>query len=181
MDKFPVLILAKGSSNRLPNKNKLDFNGVPMFLVNVKKCIELGKEVYVSTDDWDIYKGAFMNDAQAIQRPKELCGDTPNIPVYKHAVQFMGDIDGFIAVQANSPTVSKEVIINTEQALKDGAQEVMTVHPGGEIYGSVWGMTLEKLANYGDPYHPKPTHVIRDTSIDIHTQEDLQEALRNVL
>jgi CMP-N-acetylneuraminic acid synthetase len=54
MRKISALILAKSDSRRLPKKNTLDFNGVPMFLVNVIKCVEIFDKTYVSSDDDDM-------------------------------------------------------------------------------------------------------------------------------
>src|SRR3990167_5334336 len=138
---FAALILAKSHSKRLPGKNTLDFHGDPMFLVNVKKCLSLFEKVYVSTNDYDIYKKAILVGAEAIIRGEELCGDTPNIPVYQHAMKQMPDIDGIVAVQSNSPTVDPRIIKTIKIVMEEGAQEVMTCHSDRKIYGSVWALS----------------------------------------
>lgn len=117
-----------------------------------------------------------MNGAETIHRGIELCGDTPNIPVYQHAIKYMGDIDGIVAVQANSPTIHEDTIREVVNLMEHGAQEVMTVDKDGKIYGSVWALTRYKLMNYGDPYHPEPEKTVVDLSVDIHTEEDLAQA-----
>lgn len=158
----------------------LSFKGRPMFLVNVEKCIDIFDKVYVSSDSDDILDWADSRGAIAIKRPLSLCGDTPNIPVYQHAVKFMGDIDGIVAVQANSPTVSAELIKKVKSAM-EVYQEVMTVHFNGRIYGSIWGISMKRLATYiekEDYYNPKPDYTLLDLSVDIHNQADYEQALR---
>lgn len=147
-----------------------------MFLVNVEKCLKVFDKVYVSSDSTDIIKQAQDIGAVGILRPVELCGDTPNMDVYTHAMSFL-HADGIVAVQANSPTVTTETIQLAKDIMELGVQEVMTCHPDGQKYGSVWGLTRERIANYVDPYKPTPEVLIVDTSIDIHTEEDLNQAL----
>lgn len=172
-----ALILAKGESRRLPRKNKLDFNGKPMFLWNVEKCLKIFDKVYVSSDDPEILFQAWNAGAVGIERGPELCGETPNIPVYQHALKHMGDVDAIVAVQANSPTVEPHLIEMTKSLLDMGVQEVMTCHKDRSIYGSIWAMTKGRLENYGDPYDPQPDVLFLDPSIDIHNEDDLAKAL----
>ena len=180
LDELPwvALILAKSESTRLPNKNTLDFHGEPMFLTNVRKCVELFDKVYVSSDSQEILKMARNIGARGIRRPSSLCGNTPNIDVYRHAVGQMKGIQGIVAVQANSPTVPIKLISDIGEMTMMGYNEIMTCHPDRSLYGSVWAMTADRLANYGDPYKPTPEVLIVDKSIDIHTKEDLEQAFK---
>jgi len=161
----------------LPNKNILDFHGKPMFMVNVKKCLEIFDLVYVSSDSLEILKWTSNIGAIPILRGEELCGDIPNIPVYQHALGIMPkDIKGIIAVQVNSPTVSRETIMEIINLMQNN-EEVITVHEDGKIYGSVWGISRSRLNKYSDFYHPNPEKTVVDNSIDIHTIEDYNKAL----
>lgn len=148
-----------------------------MYQWNVEKCLKLFDEVYVSSEKEEILQEAKAMGAIPIKRPDNLCGDTPNIPVYQHALQFMGNVDGIVAVQANSPTIFPGIIASVKRFLLNECSEVMTCHPDGKIYGSVWAMTKERLLNYGNPYKPTPEVLLVDESIDIHTAEDLNQAL----
>jgi CMP-N-acetylneuraminic acid synthetase len=171
------LIIARGNSKRLPEKNRLPFKGKPMFIWNVEKCLKIFSRVYVSSDDEWILEEAENIGAIPIKRPTELC-EGPNIPVYQHALQFMNGVDGIIAVQANSPTINSKIIQNVKRLIEIGANEVMTRHQDGSIYGSVWALSRKKLENYGDPYKPRPDIMIIDCSVDIHNKEDLLKALK---
>lgn len=172
-----ALILAKSKSNRLPGKNSLDFKGKPMFVENIKKCIRIFDKVYVSSDSQVILDQARAAGAIPIWRPQKLCGDTPNIPVYRHALDKMGECD-IVAVQANSPTIKPETILWVKGMMEMGAQEVMTCHPNHSIYGSVWALSHKRLMEYQDFYHPKPDILVVDNSVDIHTWADYEEALK---
>ena len=113
-----------------------------------------------------------------ILRGKDLCGDTPNIPVYRDAIRFMGDVDGIVAVQANSPTISINIIGLVKKIMEAGVSEVMTCHEGYSIYGSVWWLSRYKLQTYENFYHPKPDVLIVDPSTDIHSLADYELALK---
>lgn len=178
MAKFVGLILAQSKSRRLPGKNVRDFRGKPMFLVNTEKCLKIFDRVYVSSDNQAILNMAEKAGAIPIWRSGKLCGSVPNIPVYQHALTKMGEVDGIVAVQANSPNIDPLIIRTVKELAEMGYEEVMTVHEDRSIYGSVWAIATEKLKNYGDPYKPNPSSTVVDPSIDIHTEEDYNLALR---
>jgi CMP-N-acetylneuraminic acid synthetase len=172
------LILAKSDSSRLKNKNTVDFHGVPMFVVNLRKMLKVFPTVFVSTDSRSIAERAREEGAETIMRSRRLCGDTPNICVYQHAMWDMDD--DFVAVQANSPTIDIQLIKTARELLKN-YDEVMTCHDDYSIYGSIWAITKDKLKGYDNHYDPKPDILIKDPSVDIHTEEDLQRALKAVV
>lgn len=149
-----------------------------MFLVNVEKCLNILSKVYVSSDNKRILKLAESAGAIPILREQELCGETPNIPVYKHALKKMAKASGIIAVQANSPTVELNLIALVKKLLELGIQEVMTCHSDYALYGSIWGLSQNRLENYGDPYLQNPDILIVDKSVDIHDWEDYDKALK---
>jgi len=148
-----------------------------MFLVNVQKCLRIFDSVYVSSDSENILNMAVSAGAIPIRRGPDLCGDTPNVPVYRHAMETM-DSDAFIAVQANSPTVQTNLITLAKHIIEEGAEEVLTCYPNRVPYGSIWGMTRYRLNSYEDFYRPQPDVLIVDTSTDIHTREDYKLALQ---
>lgn len=169
-------MLVKKHSNRLYNKNSKRLCGQPMFTWNLKKMVDIFEETYVSSDDDGILNIAEKIGAKAVKRPAYLCGDTPNIPVYLHALQFMGDLDHIIAVQANSPTLEKHLIEEAKDLVEYGYQEIMTCHRDGSTYGSIWGLNVKRLKNYGSPYDHYPEILIIDPSIDVHNEKDFKKA-----
>lgn len=173
------LILAKSDSSRLPNKNTLPINGVPMFMINLKKCKKAFDRVYVSSDSLEILEEAVNAGAIAIKRPKNLCGDVPNIDVYQHALRYIPE-EIIVAVQANSPTIDISVIKNIGRMMNMGYSEIMTCHDDYSIYGSVWALTRERIKKYKDPYKPTPEILVKELSTDIHTEKDLQKVLQEL-
>ena len=175
--KITGLMLVKKNSSRLKNKNWRRYKGKPMFQWNLEKCLMIFDEVYISSEDDKILNFIEGYGAIPIRRPEELLEAT-NIECYKHAQKFMG-ADAFIAVQANSPEVGIKLIKYAKEVLEIGNEEVKTAHEDGTDYGSIWGMTAERLNNYPDPYHSNPEVWIKDYSIDIHTIEDLYKSFNS--
>jgi len=171
MTKITGLILAKSQSNRLKNKNWRYYKGKPMFQWNLEKCLLVFDEVYVSSDSDKILDFAERLGAFGIKRPEELLEAT-NIECYRHAQNYMQS-DAFVAVQANSRETGVRLIKYTKDLLLLGNEEVKTCHIDKTDYGSIWGMTAERLKNYPDPLSANPEVWIKDYSVDIHTIEDL--------
>ncbi len=149
-----------------------------MFLVNTRKCLDIFDRVYVSSDSDEILAQARSLGAIPISRGEDLCGDVPNIPVYKHAIKKMINVDAIVAVQSNSPTIEKNIITMVKKIMELGAGEVMTCAADYSVYGSVWALRADRLMTYGDPYRPKPDILVVDKSIDIHTESDYVDALK---
>ncbi len=176
MKKSVALILAKSKSNRLPNKNVLPFHGKPMFVENLEKCLDIFDEVYVSTDSEEIAQITLDYSGKVIMRDGSLCGETPNIDVYNHALNFF-NADYIVAVQANSPTVDKEKIVLVKRIMDFGVEEVKTCHEDKKDYGSIWAITTDKIKNYPDPYNAKPEVWVVDNCLDVHTLEDYNKVI----
>lgn len=162
-----------------------------MFLVNVRKCLKIFDKVYVSSDGQTILDLAKTAGAIPILRGEELCGDTPDIPVFQHALQHMEKgVTHIVAVHANNPTINPELISLTKKFLEAGAEEVMTCHPiergekykdqSSKINGSIRGMSAKRLQSYPDPYRPRPEVWLVDDSLEIETQEDYETCLESL-
>lgn len=181
------LLIVKGDSRRLPKKNLLPFHGEPMFIRNVRKCLNLFDHVYVSSESEDVLMLAAEAGAKPIARPKDLCGEVPDIPVYLHAWKHMPPILGLVTVHADTPLVDPQIIATTRDLIYAGVNEVITGHPitperrykdqHSKIYGSVRGLSVTRLVTYGDPYRPKPDVIIIDPSIEVEDQTSYEKAL----
>lgn len=178
-----AIIIARGDSKRLPAKNLLDLCGKPMFQWNLEKALKLFSKVYVSSDSQFILDGAKTLGAIPIKRPSELALDNiPNIPVYQHALQFMGGADIIVSLQANSPTLS---IATIKKALKimelPDIQELITVDRGLKVHGSIWALKRDRLENYGDPFKYRAEVFLLDESVDVHNIEDFKLAEKQLI
>lgn len=171
------LMIAKKDSNRLKDKNFKEFCGKPMFVWNLEKMLKIFDKVYVSSDHDFILKKAEEMGAIGIKRPAELCGEVPNIPVYRHILENIESPDIIVAVQANSPTIKESLIKKAKKIMEEHQfEELLTCHHDFKLYGSIWAMTTERLKNYKDFYKQTPKILLVDDSVDIHTEEDLVKA-----
>jgi len=151
----------------------------------VEKGIEVFGNCYISADDDCILKPAAKIGAIPIKRPPELL-EAPNIPIFQHAWQFMGNPDVIVFIQTCSPTLDIRYLKMAKAIMENGCGELMSVHPMAasddyhaqhwHIYGSIWAMTSQRLLNYPDPYRPQPEVLLVDPSVDIHNLKDFKEA-----
>lgn len=168
----------------------MEFHGKPMFLWNVEKCLEIFDEVYVSSDSYEIIRLATLHGAKGIKRGAELCGDTPDIPVFQHALARMRNASGVVAVHANNPSIEKNLIRLSKKLIEGGVEEVMTCHPmthsknaeehykgqHNKINGSIRAFSRGRLEGYEDAYRPNPEVLIVDDSVEIEVPEDVEKA-----
>lgn len=174
-----VGLMGVKKNSSLPKKGYRDFGGKPMFQWNLEKGLKLD-EMYVTSDYDFVLREAEKLGAKTIKREDPYLMECPNIIYYKYCMPFMGNPDAFIAIQVNSPTVNFKLIEITKKLLEIGVQEIITIFPDKEIYGSIWAMTRERLENYQDPYNPSAEVLIIDPSIDIHSKSDLFEAIKQL-
>ncbi|NCN26054.1 hypothetical protein GW915_00630 [bacterium] len=185
--KIKGLMIIKKDSTRLPGKNVMLCNGKPLFVHNLEKCLKIFDEVYVSSDSEEILSLARKKGAKTIKRDSRLCGETPDIPVFQSAVREMFT-DAIVAVHGNNPQIDDRKIALVRDLLKMGIPEVMTCYPmtkdkeykkqGNPVNGSIRGMSLRRLNNYGDPYHPEPEVLLVDDSLEIETIKDFNKVCR---
>ncbi|WP_277761177.1 pseudaminic acid cytidylyltransferase [Pseudomonas sp. A34-9] len=102
-----AIIPARGGSKRIPRKNLLPFDGVPMIVRSIRTALESGvfDQVVVSTDDVEIADVARAQGAQVpFLRPAELADDfTGTAAVIVHALQQLPAFDYACCVYATAP------------------------------------------------------------------------------
>jgi N-acylneuraminate cytidylyltransferase len=102
-----AIIPARGGSKRIPRKNLLPFDGVPMIVRSIRTALESGlfDQVVVSTDDAEIADVARTQGAQVpFLRPEELADDfTGTAAVIVHALQQLPAFDYACCVYATAP------------------------------------------------------------------------------
>ncbi|MCP4323275.1 MAG: acylneuraminate cytidylyltransferase family protein [Psychromonas sp.] len=120
-----AIIPARGGSKGLPGKNIKPLNGKPMIAYTIEAALSCPSisQVFVSTDDKEIYEVAIQYGAQeTFLRPKELATDTAlAIDNYIYTITRLNNesesqtkIDSFVVLQPTSPLRSSEDI---EQAI----------------------------------------------------------------
>ena len=107
----PTIILARGGSKGIPNKNLLCFAGKPLLAWSIVQASEAESidEVYVSSDSAAILDVAEEYGARPIHRPDELATDTATSEAaWLHALDVMKaergtDPEAVVCLQATSP------------------------------------------------------------------------------
>jgi len=91
---YDSIIIARGGSRRLPRKNVMPFNGIPLFVWSVihAKAARSIRNVYVSTDDDEIENLSHRYGADTVRRPEWKNPDdlSANVP-YRHAMKFLDE------------------------------------------------------------------------------------------
>lgn len=175
-----AVMIAKKNSTRLHGKNTKFFNGMPMFMWNLQKLVDLFENVVLDSDCDEMLKLGTELGVIGHKRKKTLLGnDIPSVPIFKSISDDYPDFSHVLNLQANSPNTSTNVIKNCANIiLLNEVNEVLTNYSSGEINGSVWCFTRERLQNYGDFYKHYPNVLVHDDSIDIHTEDDFLKALK---
>ena len=125
------IIIARGGSKGIPNKNIIDFCGKPLISWTIKQS-QLSKkvsDVWVSSDSDSILDIAKRNGAKTIARPIEISSDrATSESAWLHAIKYIEGKEGYpkidyvLAPQVTSPLrepsdFSKAIdLIITEQA-----------------------------------------------------------------
>ena len=114
-----AIILARGGSKGLPNKNILDFCGKPLIAWTIENCINGGaNSVWVSSDSEKILDISEKYGASKIKRPQNISGDfASSESAWLHAIEFIesyesDNIDWVLAPQVTSPLRESKDIQN---------------------------------------------------------------------
>ncbi len=123
-NKLIALIPARGRSKGISRKNIRPLLGKPLIAWAIEaalNCPSLDR-VIVSTDDKEIASIARENGAEVpFIRPHELAkDDTPDFPVFKHALEWLGDFENYCPdiVAWLRPTAPLIMVEDIEGAIK---------------------------------------------------------------
>jgi CMP-N,N'-diacetyllegionaminic acid synthase len=103
------IILARGGSKGIPNKNIIDFCGKPLIAWTIEQCLHSKHitDVWVSSDSQDILDVSEKYGAKTIRRPSNISGDLASSEsAWMHAIEVIqrdNDIDMVFAPQVTSP------------------------------------------------------------------------------
>ena len=112
------IIPARGGSKRIPRKNILPLNGLPLIGYSIKAALNAGvfDEVIVSTEDSEIKEVALKLGATVDDRPEHMAGDTvTKVQVVKEQLERMKSIRDEDTITALLPTCP----FRTDQHLKE--------------------------------------------------------------
>ena len=194
--KILVLILARGGSKRLKNKNILKLKKKPLITWTIKFAKKLPNitDVMISTDDNKIAKIGKMNQAYVPWlRPKKLSGDrVTSTKAALHAVNWyekkVKKIDGILLLQPTSPfrnlKVFKKIIKLYKKNFNKNYVSVSKSNKGRQKKsykpnGSLYLISPKKFRKYGTFITKDSVGVLFKTKkeqIDIDYKSDLSFA-----
>ena len=187
MKNIALLMIAKGDSKRLKNKNKLLYNGKPMFLWNIKKGLRISKNFYFNSDDDEMLALASKAGLKTIKRERSLLDhEIPSRIIFKSCFKRIPrKIDGILHIQSNSPNLNINLIKTAFHILRNTeVEELLTCDKKYNQYGSIWGITRKRISKYNmnkkihDRKVIKPDCYLVDNSIDIHNYNDYKKSLK---
>tara|TARA_B100001248_G_scaffold261923_1_gene255008 strand:- start:36921 stop:37484 length:564 start_codon:yes stop_codon:yes gene_type:complete len=168
-------VIARLGSKRLPYKNILPFEGVPLVVLGIQKlkaCHSVN-DIIVSTESELIARIAAGHGAHILRRPAELAqDDTPSIPVFQHIMEhFEGNVH--VNYNINFPLCDPAVIDRAVELAVENGESLSVPY-------AVWAQTATCLKDYKDPMTITAYKFDDDRagSTDIHTEEELLEVYR---
>lgn len=106
-----TIILARGGSKGIPNKNTVDINGKPLLQYAVEAAKSSNaKDVWISTDCPRIARIAIQSEAKVIMRPYNISGDqSKSEEALLHFAEKI-NFDILVFIQPTSPLILSEDI-----------------------------------------------------------------------
>ena len=104
-----AIILARGGSKGIPNKNIIDFCGKPLIAWTIEQCLfsKHIADVWVSSDSSKILEVALKYGAKTIQRPATISDDfASSESAWLHSIEYIEkehNIDIVVGPQVTSP------------------------------------------------------------------------------
>lgn len=155
--KYHAIILARGGSKGIKNKNIIDFCGKPLLVWTIEQAIQSKyiSSIWVSSDNEKILKLAKHSGAEIIERPKKFASDTSSsINAYIHAISYIekfNSIDSIVALQVTSPI--RESIDIDRAILKFEKFNYDSLFSGAEIGDFyIWKIKNQKLKSINYNY-----------------------------
>ena len=124
-----AIILARGGSKGIPQKNIVDFCGKPLIAWTIENCLTSGlSSVFVSSDNYEILEIADTFGAKTIERPAEISGDKATSESgWLHAIKMVEEnqnkIDWVLTPQVTSPLRTEKDILNGLKLAKSGVYD----------------------------------------------------------
>lgn len=138
-----AIIPARGGSKRLPTKNILKLQGVPLleYSINYAKANRnIIDKIIVSTDDLEIKKLALKNEVYVIDRPVALSTDmSSTVSAMKHVLENIEEeVDNVILLQPTNPLRPPNLLQEAYRLFNSEKQKsLMTVSRNYHKLGSI--------------------------------------------
>ena len=127
-----LVILARGGSKRIKNKNIKSFNKKPLFLWTIEQALRIDlpfTQTLLSTESEEIISlSKNYKKLLSIKRPKFLSKDnTSSVAVLRHIIKKINFSGHIILLQPTSPLRSDKDILNVIELVKNGMTPIVSV------------------------------------------------------
>jgi CMP-N-acetylneuraminic acid synthetase len=171
-----AVIPAKGKSSRFVGKNLYKVNGKSLlwWTVYYARSNGLIHNVYVSTEDDDIRSECRSMHVDVIDRPLELCGESPLLDVYTHAYYHLSttrciEVGNLIGLQVDNPDRTLRLDDELLKMDRKGYNLMFSISSDGEPNGAA-KIYSRYILTCGRPYS---IGVMVDDCTNIHYAVDL--------
>lgn len=176
INSFLALIPARGGSKRLPKKNILPLNGIPLIGYTITAACQSRyiNQIVVSSDDDEILGLAQQQGVYPLKRPDILATDTATTyEVIEHVIKNFPHYEYLVLLQPTSPLRTHQHIDEAIRLLeRNAADAVVSVCP--TEHSPLWSNTLPPN---GDMSHFLPAELRNRRSQDLPTYYRLNGAL----
>lgn len=127
MSKTIAIIPARGGSKRLPGKNIMLLDGIPLIahsIMYAKANRNVIDDIYVSTDDQTIKAIALQYGAKVVDRPASISGDyEPTVTALQQVVEYIDFAGNVVLLQPTNPLRPKDLLKEALQIFQNGNYE----------------------------------------------------------
>ena len=151
-----AIILARGGSKGIPNKNRINFCGKPLISWTIEQCIGAGidkEQIFVSSDSEQILKIGSEYGVGSILRTPEVSNDTSTSESsWIYSIDYLESngmkSDWIFAPQVTSPIRESSDIVNAISIARQGSYDsLFSAHK--TFHCSLWETTSEGLNSIG--------------------------------
>lgn len=155
---------ARAGSKTVTNKNKINIEGKPLFLINTQYALASKKinSVYVSTDDLDIKTTCSMHQINYIDRPSYLCQDnSSHYEAILHSYKL-------IEQRENKPIDLLIVLLgNNRHAYTDDIDSAIDILDSTKDADSIISVSRYNM------FHPYRSYKSESSYLTTHVQQDI--------
>lgn len=115
------VIPARGGSKRVPRKNILPLNGIPLLAYSIRAAKQSGKfdKIILSSDDKEIIELGINEGAEIDVRPEHLAGDTATkVQVVKEYLERTKAVEEYDTITALLPTCPFRTATHLKEAFE---------------------------------------------------------------
>ena len=176
-----VIIPAKADSKRLIGKNKRVIAGLTLLEHSIlyTKNSELVSKIIVTTEDEETKNIAESYGVKVVGRDIEFMGEREVADVYVEVFKSVGEekYTHVVGVQPDHPDRSIPLDTMLEYASKNKYDDLFTVNEDGSRNGSI---RIIKAEHVKSGLVSRRVGSMKDICTNIHSEEDLKNAERNI-